>query len=81
MVVPGVPYVEAWDEMEALLCSLRALVTGHGCGWLLSRARVRVMADGQCVLDLGSLHPHARREWTRLLRLLVAAGAVWERVA
>jgi hypothetical protein len=81
VLVPGVPYVATWEKTEELLCAFRELVGAYGYGWLLSRARVRVMQDGGCVLDLGRLHPHARRQWSRLLRPLVAAGATWEWVA
>jgi hypothetical protein len=81
VLVPGVPYVAEWERAEELLCALRQTVTAVGYGWLLSRARVRVMPDGSCELDLGSLHPNTAQHWARLLRLLIAAGATWERVA
>jgi hypothetical protein len=81
VLVPGVRYVAEWEKAEELLCALREIVTAYGSGWLLLRARVRVMPDGSCVLDLGGLHPHAARQWARLVRQLVALGATWERVA
>jgi hypothetical protein len=79
--VAGAPYVATWEVAEELLGALRKTVTAYGYGCLLLRARVRVIADGGCVLDLGILHPHALRQWRRLVRLLIAAGIAWERVA
>lgn len=79
--VAGVPYVATWEVAEELLGALRETVTAYGYGYLLLRARVRLIAKGGCVLDLGTLHPHAARQWRRLVRLLIADGLAWERAA
>jgi hypothetical protein len=66
--VTGVRYAAAWAAADDALHLLREELCARGCGWLVSRARVRVSVEGHGVVDLGTLHPRAVREWARVVR-------------